>query len=351
MIQIMSAWKTIRRLTPALLCAGVLLGLASCAGFRPAIRWRASSPESQGMDPTVLAGIDGLVEDKMPDTSSVVVVRGGRIVFERYYQGNEDELRPQWSVTKTIVSMLVGIALQEGEIKSIDERMSGCLPEAVVRGIDPEMREITIRQLLTMTAGFRGDGGVGIDTLGGLRELLSRPPNRPPGTSFAYNGSDANLLSLILQESTGKTAFEYARERLFGPFGIRQAQWWEPHGFSLGAYGLELTTREMAELGYLYLREGRWGNKQIVSRKWVEESTTKLVEVPRQEKRYGFLWWAYSLAGYPLYTAEGYDGQYISVIPALDLVVAITGVGGGGSADRTPIIRDFVIRSIRAAGP
>lgn len=153
------------------------------------------------------------------------------------------------------------------------------------------------------------------------------PANKSPGEAFAYCGTNPSLLSIMITRKTGQSAEEYALDNLFKYLGISNYLWLQAYEYSSGSYGLSLTSRDMAKLGLLYLRKGRWKDKQVVPAAWVEASTMEHIRTgyPLTPGRgYGFLWWVGCFAGYDSFYAFGYGGQYIAVIPALDMVVVIT---------------------------
>ena len=256
-----------------------------------------------------------------------------------------------YSVTKSVISILVGIALNKGLIGSIDDSITKYVPEPISSALPPDGKTISIRHLLTMTSGFNNDGGMGVIDESGLKSWLSAPLASSPGQTFTYNGTNANLLSIILTKTTGLKASDFAREFLFRPLGIDKYQWLESVDYTLGSYGLSLRTRDLAKLGYLYLKQGKWNRKTITTQDWVEESSRYQVDVPptdhtpELEEDYGFLWWTMTFKGHPAYSAMGYNGQHICIIPDLNLLVVITGTGGG-MMDRLAIVDRFVLAAV-----
>jgi CubicO group peptidase (beta-lactamase class C family) len=337
----------------SLLLTGILLlSLLACAGsahgeYWPTKAWQVSSPEKQEMDPDALKAIDAYVAESLPDTSSVLVVRNGFIVFERYYEGDRETKRPVHSITKSLVSALIGILVGKGTIANVDDPIAGLLPDAIRGGMNEATRKITVRHLLTQTSGFPGDSGLGSVDPRALRSLLSVPPATGPGEAFAYNEANANLLSVIITQASEAKASSFAERFLLGPMGIRNARWSDGVEYTEGAGGLTLTTREMAKLGLLYLRQGRWEKKQLVPEEWIARSTMAQLEVKGftlggSTLGYGYLWWTANLAGNAMAFAMGIGGQYICVIPHLGLVVVLTGTDSKVQ-DRLPIVRDFVM--------
>jgi CubicO group peptidase (beta-lactamase class C family) len=328
------------------------------ADYWPTDGWRSSSPEEQGLNPKILSEIDHDVKETFPAVKGVLVVRNGYVVFENYYQGyDRSDYHHVLSVTKSVISALVGIALKEDRIKNLDQRLSEFFPEHFDPGTDPRKRQITVENLLTMTNGFRLNtfyhpNNKRLERITSsddvVEAFIRQPMAKEPGEEFNYNEGGAHLLSAILTKTTGQSALAYAHENLFGPLGIDSdpdasieagpANWrrFEQAGFvwaddrrgnSIGGGGLKLTARDMAKLGYLYLQDGRWEERQIVPRGYVRMSTREQVETEVESgygtAGYGYLWWTREVEGYRAFYASGYGGQFIYVIPELDLVAVI----------------------------
>ena len=318
-------------------------GLAAClslagwgASERPAAPVGHVSAESAGFDPSALRDADRRFRE-LPDLLSVLAMRNGRLAFERYYRGADATTAGDvFSVTKSVVSMLVGIALRDGRLRSVDQRLVDFFPGELEPGTDPRVRRITLRDLLTMTAGYRETPIVSTDDW--VRTLLNRPVVTDPGTSFSYDDGSAHLLSAVLTRATGKSASELAARELFAPLGILRTRWGsDGQGRSLGSTGLFLRPRDLLRLGRLYLERGRWHGRQLVPASWVRRSTTRQASVPGGYA-YGYLWWV-NTGPSRGFLAQGYGGQVLAVFPRLDLVVVVT---GSGSGDRTEVLRRLV---------
>jgi CubicO group peptidase (beta-lactamase class C family) len=269
-------------------------------------------------------------------------MRHGRLVLERYYHGMTRETEwSLYSVTKSVVSALVGIALRDGRLESVDERLVDVFPDEVTTDVNPQVRSIRLRDLLTMSAGYR-DVNTPNETDDWVRSELNRPVVSTPGTIFSYDDGSAHLLSCALTKVTGMTAADYARRKLFAPLGIRPGRWnGDGQGHSLGSGGLFLRPRDMLRLGQLYLQGGRWHGRQIVPRAWVRASTRKQIAIPGGYA-YGYLWWI-NTGPHGGYLAQGYRGQTIEGFPRLSLVIVLTGVG----ADPRPLT-ELLLRAIHA---
>ena len=294
------------------------------------------------LDAAVRAGFDRAqlvradrVFQATPGLFSVLVARRGHIVFERYYHGGARGL--EWnvfSVTKSVVSALVGIALHDGDLRSVDERVVEFFPDKVEAHADPRIRAITLRELLTMTAGYRERPVAASDDW--VRTSLNRPLESDPGATFSYDSPSAHVVGAIVAKATGEPLATFAQRKLFTPLGIRPGTWaTDGQGHQLGSTGLHLRARDLLRFGQLYLQGGRWHGRQVVPAAWVRESTTQHVSVPGGYG-YGYLWWR-NTGLHGGFIAVGFAGQMIAVFPRLDLVVVTT--GHDEEVDRTAIVK------------
>src|SRR5215207_9150962 len=199
--------------------------------YWPTAGWQTAAPDEQGMDPAVLDDLDTMVPDLYPQVRSVLVVRHGYLVYERYWHGvDARDGQSSFSVTKSFISALVGIALVDGHLRSLDQTVEELLAPHLPPDADPRLRRVTVAQLLAMTSGLAGDDS----SLGGddriwdrmfqsrdwVRHILGRRPESTPGESFAYSGANSHLLSAIVADTTGESTLAYACGKLFGPLGI-----------------------------------------------------------------------------------------------------------------------------------
>lgn len=296
------------------------------------------------MDPHYLSQLDARVVNETPLLSALLVVHRGAIVFERYYNGlTQDQPFLAWSVAKSVTGIGVGIALREGLLTGVGQTLGTLIPERIPAGVDPRVAGITVEQLLTMTAGWEWDGRINFQRHAETDDLdldLTRTLVFDPGVCFEYDNGCSNLLSYIIQSLSGETMADYLQPRLFDPLGIARPTWLTTEdGATRGAGGLDLTARDLAKLGYLFLRGGRWDTTRIVDQEWVASSTSVQSSGTSDMtganisygSAYGYHWWIRQYDGYPAYYASGYGGQLIYVVPDLDLVV-VTGV--------TPIAAD-----------
>jgi CubicO group peptidase (beta-lactamase class C family) len=269
-------------------------------------------------------------------------MRRGRVVFERYYHGaTADQQRNVFSVTKSVVSALVGIALHDGYLRSLDQRLVEFFPEKLERGTDEDIRTITLRDLLTMTAGYRSEPVFATDDW--VRTLMNRPLASNPGALWAYDDGSAHLVSAVLTNVTGMSLESFARRRLFGPLGIRPGPWTsDGQGHSLGSTGLHLRPRDLLALGRLYLQNGRWQGKQVVPADWIHASTATQFSIPGGFA-YGYLWWV-NTGPHKGFLAQGARGQVVAVYPRYDVVIAITGTGDFDPRDVLGVLLRAVAR-------
>lgn len=296
----------------------------------PTENWQTSTPEEQGMDSQLLADMLTYIHDEDINIHSVLVIRNGYLVTEAYMAPyDETTLHELRSCTKSFISALMGIAIEQGMIEGVDQLMLDYFPGRTIANLDETKQGITLDNLLTMSAGFDWSGDIMEPIMNEMAQspdwlqfVLDRPIVTEPGIEFLYNSGGSNLLAAIIEESTGMSALDYAQQNLFDPLGITQLEWaQDPQGHTSGGYGLRLTPRDMAKFGYLYLNNGLWDGKQIVPAEWATDSTTKHIDAGPLSDGYGYHWWV-DKNGY--YMALGYGGQYIIVKPDLNLVVVFT---------------------------
>jgi CubicO group peptidase (beta-lactamase class C family) len=281
---------------------------------------------------------DDRIPGEFPNVRSLLVARDGRLVFEGYYGGAvANQVFDVYSVTKSVTSALVGIALADGKLESVDQRLADFFP-GYASAADSGVRRVTLADLLTMRAGFSGEP---IASSGNwIKTLMTRPLEHEPGRVFSYDSGSSHLLSAVLTKVTGEQVAALARERIFRPLGITGGWRWpdDGQGVSIGGDGLAMRARDLAKLGQLYLQEGRWNGKQVVPAAWVRRSTREHTGVGAPGQGYGYQWWVQDGPRGKAYAALGYGGQAIVVLPALDLVVVLTTVPRG-ETDARAIIR------------
>ncbi|MFN8052964.1 MAG: serine hydrolase [Acidimicrobiales bacterium] len=301
----------------------------------PGDDWTVDTPASQGMDPTALEKARSYAFADGKNTQGVVIVRHGVIVDEWYAPGaNKDSWAASWSMAKSVASALVGIAIGEGKIPSIDVKMTTYYPDWAQRGLG----DVTLRDVLEMSSGLKWDESYAPEDLGTsdvidmvtresdeLAYAASRPRAVPPGTVFNYTSGGSMLLSGVLQQATGMSARDYASAKLWSQIGVTKVDMWnDAAGHTLTYCCVDTSSRNFARFGLLYLHQGAWGGKQVVPTSWVADS---VAGSRAAHDTYGLQWWLDDAQGVPsdMFYADGHDGQFIYVIPSLDLVVVRNG--------------------------
>jgi CubicO group peptidase (beta-lactamase class C family) len=368
---------TIRRdAAIAALCAMLArAGGTALAEERPAAwptrGWATATPAAYGLRAEALeAFAQELAGDAHGYVDGMLVVRHGAVVFERTFprdydapfasapdrtRGPYNYYDPDWhpyyrrgplhtmqSVTKSVTSALVGIALRRGEIASVEAPVLDFFAGYRMPR-EPRWRRMRLRDLLTMTAGIAwdeekvpytdpaNDCAQMEKSADWVRFVLDKPMAAEPGRVFVYNSGATQLLSQVLRLATGQHADAYAARHLFGPLGIRDFHWKRtPSGHPDTEGGLYLAPRDLARLGLLYARDGLWEGRRLLPPGWVEASTAPLARTAADANalRYGYQWWVLpdpEAAGGRRYAALGYGGQRLLVVPALDLVAVFTG--------------------------
>lgn len=320
--------------------------------------WPQSTLSEQGLNPTRLTDLIQKCEDNTyRSIHSLLIVRNGYMVSESYFHGYDaDSLHTLQSVSKSITSALMGIAIHRNDIESVDQKVLGFFPEIKnIDNLDDRKGAIRLEDLLTMRSGtdyHEGYNGSPHNRLNNLssgwdRFYLNRPMTHEPGSHFLYDSGGVILMSAILRNLTGMHADKYADQYLFPQIGIKRSRWYrnsEGHPHTGG--GLYLRPRDMARFGLLYLRKGLWNDKQVIPRDWVEASFIQHVTFSGSRRPhdvgYGYLWWILEPdpqgdRDHPIYAAKGYMGQYIFIIPEHDMIVVVTGGARSGRDMQAPV--------------
>lgn len=344
--------------------------------------WTIAPPESVGLDGIRLCGIAEHLKETQTDVHAVVVARHGKLVFEQYFSGidqpwgqpegiydyNASTRHDLRSATKSVVSLLVGIAIDRRLIASVDVPVIDLFPDySDVR--TPGWERVTLRHLLTMSSGFKWDENrfwtdpandephLGIEP-DPIRYVLSKPIAAPPDTIWVYSGGSTDLLGAIIERVSGKPLNIFARDYLFTPLDIADVEWksYPRNGKTSAAAGLTLRPRDAAKIGQILLNDGAWNGRQVIPPDWIMKSV-----VPRFQSRgyfgglfyYGYQWWmGRTLRGdrdVKWIAAMGWGGQRIFIVPELDLVVMVTSGlygkprEGMGALDT---LNDFVIPAV-----
>ncbi|MCX7709068.1 MAG: beta-lactamase family protein [Clostridia bacterium] len=322
--------------------------------------WAESAPEQQGVDEQVLLKADDHIRAEFPNIYSFVMIKNGYLVHEKYYQEKKrEDLVHTFSVTKSVTASLIGIAIREGYITSLDQKLAEFFPEFFSTVDDPKKKDITLRQALTMTAGFKPAETNFYDwfrSSSWFEYTIKQPLVSKPGERFNYDTGLSHLLSGVISKATQMSTLEFAEKFLFSQIGIEKKLWGtDNQGNFGGGHLLNLTPRDMAKFGYLYLKNGNWKGQQVIPSEWVKESTQRKVSFDK-DSGYGYLWWLYNKAdkqknrSCTVYSALGFGGQRIDVIPELDIVAVITAdpdKSAKNNSDTGEILTRFVIPSVK----
>ncbi|WP_060209943.1 serine hydrolase domain-containing protein [Sporosarcina koreensis] len=262
---------------------------------------------------------------KKDKIDSVIVQRNDAVVFE-YYRNNKmkEKQHKIYSVTKSILSALIGIAIDKGYIENVNTPISNFFQEF---NEDKENQKITIKHLLTMTSGLQWPGNSSmIPSKNWVNFVLQQDIDHPPGKEMVYSCGSSQLLSAILQKTTGLNTEAFAKKHLFTPLGITDYKWnSDAQGIAIGGFGLTMKPVDMLKIGTLYVNKGRWKSKQILTPDWIEESTNPKVKVD-DGTSYAYHWWNKQFDNQigRIALAVGYEGQYIILAPDYQLVVVMT---------------------------
>lgn len=358
----------------------------------PTRAWPVSTPAAEGIDEGVLTAIDAEVRaGKHGLVDGLLLIRHGKVVFERSYEQDyvkandglddtphqfnynhpdwhpfyrredtkDEDLHTLQSVTKSVASTMIGVAIHQGVIAGTDAPALGFFEEREFPDPDGRKAAMTLEDVLTMRSGFEWDEwSFGFDDprndcimLEGQDDwvafVLAKPMATDPGTTFVYNSGSSHLLSAIIQHTTGDTIDVYAEKQLFGPLGIETYHWKKtPRGLPDTEGGLYLLPRDLAKIGFLFLHDGVWDGERLLPEGWVARATTPWVkdispQNGRKDPGYGYKWWIMDAAEdgtARIYAARGYGGQVLLVVPEKELIAVFTAwniYGGYGEMSGT----------------
>jgi len=361
----------------------------------PVKEWPVATPQSQSMNADSLKAFDdAIASGKYGYVDGMVVTRHGKLLYQKSYEHDYDKIygdsarkksglnaldpggpynyyNPWWhpyyhrgnlhslqSVTKTITSVIIGVATARKEFPDLSTPVLSFFDTTVIKNIDDRKRRMTIRHLLTMTAGFewnenlhysdpRNDCSQMEASFDWIQYVINKPMAIDPGQSFNYNSGASELLSYIFRKATGKDIEEYASEYLFTPLGIDHYFWKRiPTGLVDTEGGLYLSATDLAKIYYLFLKEGSWNGKQLVTKEWVKESISPAITVG-QGVKYGYKWWLHEYGDNSKFawTGSGFGGQWPIIIQEYDIVAVFTGwnvIGGNPSLRVRDAIRLLV---------
>ncbi|WP_186576925.1 serine hydrolase domain-containing protein [Aquibacillus kalidii] len=315
------------------------------------------------MNNNLISNFEDLIRNEYSNIVGIAIIRNKSLVYEKYFNGyTQDDVLHVASVTKSIISILTGIAVDKGYIKNIEQKVLEFFPDYTIKRGEKTIQNITIRNLLTMTAPYKyksepytkvysSDDWVkaALDLLGGKSDI----------GEFRYSTVGIHVLSGILTNATGQSLVDFATENLFKPLGIqapnnafihnkedylsflkgKYVTGWiaDPKGVNTAGWGLTLTPRDMTKIGQLYLNGGKWNGELVVSSKWIEDSTKE--KSRWGEKSYGYLWWIVDGG----YAALGDGGNVIFIIPKKKVVVTIASRFMPRAKDRIELIRKHIL--------
>jgi CubicO group peptidase (beta-lactamase class C family) len=393
----------IRSTTTALVTMAIASGGVAAAGLSSAAnaqdvprigaQWERSSLEAEGLDPAPLLALDSAVQaGEFDNVDRLVVVRNGKLVMSERYPRDYREIsasfdmrphqfnyqHPDWhpfymgqdvhslqSVTKSVTSSLIGIAIARGEIAGVDAPLLPLLADYDLSGVDDGLQAARLEDLLTMRLGIEWheqDRPIGPENTTIQLEFsddwveftLAQPMDAAPGERWVYNSGGSHLMSAILRSATGRTTEVYAKEHLFGPLGIEDFHWKrEPAGLPDTEGGLYLEAEDLARFGQLYLNGGVWNGTRILPEGWVEASVARQVEDvapenPNWNAGYGYQWWRIDRDGVVVWAGLGYGGQYLLVLPEQEIVAVANSWNVFGP--HTPVLGAFLTALIESAG-
>jgi len=313
--------------------------------------WKTKDLKSQNVDTTLIYKLFSQLEDRENKIHSILLVKSDQIIIEEYFNGQAvDQKHDLRSATKSIKSILLGIAIDKGFIDSINDPISKYLKSPIPnKNLDQRKEKITIKHLLTMSSGLdcndwnkksQGQEDKVYKKKDWIQYTLNLPMVNEPGTVSNYCSMGVVLLAEIISQASGMTIDKFAEQYLFNPLDINNVSWGHTSNKKIIPSGkrLYMTSRDMAKIGQLILNKGKWNEKQLISEKWIEESTTPKTKIT--EIDYGYLWWNIPFKAngkmFVSKTATGNGGQYIMVLPELDIVAVFTGGAYNSQEDKLP---------------
>lgn len=336
------------------LLASQLSLFAPAQTYWPTSGWRTATPESQGLDSNLLAEAITTARKSGLNIHSLLVVRNNYLVAEAYFFPYDGKVPHDLaSVTKSITSTLIGLAIEQRKIKSVEQKALSFFSKHKIANKDARKERITLAHLLTMSSGLNCISQGGEPT---LWEMLNQPNNvqymldlpmvAEAGSKFVYCSGGMHLLAAILANTTGMRAEAFAAKFLFEPIGIRQAIWpIDPEGINHGFGNLHLLPRDLAKLGVLVMNQGKWDNRTLIPSEWVTNATRAQIKTgnPRD---YGYGWWIHPAGNLIPFEASGRGGQQISVLPSKNAVIVFNG-GGFNTGE----VMKFVLPALKSDAP
>ena len=312
--------------------------------------WKVSTPEAQGLDSKLVAKLY-FDAAKVETLHALLVIKNGFLIAEGYFNGGgADQKTSVASVTKSCTSALVGIALEQGYLTSLDQKLIDFFPELADEIVDPRKEQITIRQMLQMRAGYPWEESTpeGLEILVKgfrIRYLVDVPLVRDPGSGFDYSNLTTHLLGVVVARAAGTDLRTFAEDNLFTPLQAELGDWFTDLEYNYNGHGdIHMTARDIARFGLLYLNDGKYEGNQIVPAQWVDDSLQTYTEdawryrIGRNftDMGYGYQWWSARAGDHSFHVAWGHGGQLIALLEELNMIVVVKadpfyGQHGGGT--------------------
>jgi CubicO group peptidase (beta-lactamase class C family) len=370
-----------KKMAVSLLCVLSIAATAQspASHFEPSAKpdgWPTSSAASAGLDAARLQALESAVASgELKKIGSVLVARHGKLVYEAYFDGDAATLRDVRSASKTVTSMLVGIAIDKKQLTGVQAAILPYFPDKQpLQHPDPRKQKVTVEDFLTMSSLLECDDWNNYSRgneermyimedwvkftldlpIKGFAPWVTKPQDSPYGRSFSYCTAGVTTLGAVIERATKEKLADFAQANLFAPLGIENAHWaYSSLGLVLGGGGLRLSSRDYLKLAQMYLDGGTWNGKRVVSPQWVTTSLQPHVEVD-DKTRYGYLWWlrTFPVAGQPApaQLMQGNGGNKVAIFPELDMVVVITSTNyntRGMHEQSDKILTDYVLAAVQ----
>lgn len=302
--------------------------------YFPTAEWHYCNPKEVGVNIAQLVEAIENISNSDYTTEGYLIIKDGYIIAEDYLRGFAfDQKHRSYSVAKSFTSAVIGIAIDKNYISSVDDKISDYYTSLTHDTVQQWKKDITIKNLLTMTSGIKwSEDGFSDNDLylmatspNFVDYVLNKPVEVGPGTRWSYNSGESMLLSGIINITTNQSMLSFANENLLNPIGINNLEWIsDPEDHTVAGWGIKANMHDYARFGYLYLHNGNWDGKQIISESWINQSLTAFSpNVPY----YGYLWWLDQSEDLPddIYMARGAFGQFIIVIPSEQIIIVRVG--------------------------
>lgn len=330
--------------------------------YWPTDTWKSTLPESVGMSSEKLSGMFDKIESDSSNIETILIIRKSFIILEAS-KHDLGRLHPVYSSTKSVTSALFGIAISKGYIKNINQSALEYFPEILKKNDDSRKQNISLKHLLTMSSGLKwpeiksyyADPKNPVFQMKASDDwvdfVFKQPLSQEPGSIFNYNSGGAHVLLAVMNKS-GIDVPAFTQKHLFAPLGISETEYiWAPGtgGIPNGSHGLYIKTRDFAKFGYLVLKGGFWEQEQIISKSWIEESTTRQIKMTwggMVADHYGYQWYVQPFG----FNSLGNGGQYLFVIPKLDLVIVFLGNLANNDLNiPVELVKDFIIPAVMSS--